>query len=98
MSNPNIKTECAVCEAKIWKIVNGKLRKTSIYTESTVELSDGSLMKVGVCNRHEKPDQTELSAITTKTHKGWLEEVALGIGNSEWVEQEGLKLSVIGVK
>jgi len=92
-----IKLECAVCDIPIKERVGDKLEKTRQYNEAQVELSDGSYMTVGVCFKHKKPTKAQLEKITTKTHLGWMEEVELGIGNLDWVNNRGFKLKVVGL-
>lgn len=92
-----IKRECAVCPTKIWEVTGEKLRKTPEYNEVDVRLDNLSKMTVGVCSKHLKPKKSDLDIMTEKSHQGWLEEVAFGIGNEDWVKNTGLKLKVTGV-
>jgi len=95
--NFRIKTECAVCPTKIWRLEGTRLKKTEEYHEIKVRLNDLSNMTVGVCSKHIKLDKTGLTLMTEKIHQGWLEEVALGIGNEGWVRNKGTSLEVVGV-
>lgn len=92
-----IKTECAVCPTKIWKFNGVKLKKTPEYNELDVKLNDLSNMTVGVCSQHLSPKKLELTTMTEKIHQGWLEEVALGVGEEQWVKEKGLKLEVVSL-
>lgn len=91
-----VKTECAACDTPIWAYNGIKLKKTDNYQEIDVDVSDGSKMRVGVCPRHTAPKKLDLQVMTEKIHQGWLEEVAFGIGNKEWVEAKGLHLEITG--
>lgn len=97
LDNFKIKTECAVCSTKIWAYDGFKLKKTDEYNEATVKLNNLSNMAVGVCGRHSKLKKSDLPIITEKNHQGWLEEVALGIGKKEWVNEVGSKLRAVGI-
>lgn len=99
MKQFKIKNECILCPTKIreYDELLGKLKKTAEYNEITVKLNDLSNMKVAVCSKHLKPKKTELDKITEKTQKGWLEELALGIGNKQWVMNIGSKLKVVSL-
>jgi hypothetical protein len=55
-------------------------------------------MKVGVCAKHQKPLVADMPNMTKKAHDGWLEEVAMGSGNVDWVQNKGLKLNIIGIQ
>lgn len=93
-----IKLECSVCDTPIWeKDVQG-YKKSSEYNEIVVKLNDLSNMKIGVCSKHINPNKKDLKKMTQKTLDGWLEEVALGMGNKEWVNNIGSKLIIVGVK
>ena len=92
------KQECSVCSVKIWEYNGVKLKKTDEYNEIDVALDNLSKMTIGVCSRHLKPSKLELQMITEKTHQGWLEEVALGVGDEEWVKNTGLNLKVVGTQ
>lgn len=92
-----IKTECSICPTKIWEYNGAKLKKTSEYNEAIVKLNNLSNMKIGVCSKHLKPKKAELDMITEKNMQGWLEEVALGIGNKQWLMDIGSKLKVVEV-
>lgn len=98
MDTMKIKQECSVCSIKIWEHNGVKLKKTAQYNEIDVRLNDLSKMTIGVCSKHLKPRKLELDMMTEKAHQGWLEEVALGIGNEEWVRDKGLKLEIVGVQ
>lgn len=98
MENLKRKTECAVCDTKIWEHNGVKLVKTSEYNEIDAQMSDLSKMTVGVCSKHLTPKKLELDIMTEKTHQGWTEEVVFGLGNDEWVKEVGLKLKIVGVK
>lgn len=91
------KQECGLCQTKIWEVVGEKLKKTDEYNEVDVQLDNQSKMTVGVCRRHVKPKQSDLPIMTEKAHQGWLEELAFGVGNKEWVDSVGLKINIIGV-
>lgn len=93
-----LKTECSVCQTKIWEHNGIKLTKTPEYNELDVRLNDLSKMTVGVCSKHLKPKKLELDMMTEKTHQGWLEEVHLGIGDEDWVKNTGLKLKIVGIQ
>lgn len=97
MENFKTKTECAVCPTKIWHYDGVRLKKTEEYNEIEVKLNILSKMTVGVCSKHLTPQKKDLKTMTNKIHQGWLEELALGIGNEQWVRDEGLKLQVVGV-
>lgn len=99
MENMKIKNECAICDTKIreFDVLKNKLKKTPEYNEITVKLNDLSNMKVAVCSKHLKPNKLQLATIMDKTQKGWLEELALGIGNKQWVMNIGSKLKVISL-
>lgn len=92
-----IKKQCSVCETPIWYFDGVKIRKTDEYREATVSLNDGSKMTIGVCRNHFQPSKEDFDKITEKTHQGWLEEVAFGVGKPDWVKQVGMKLKVTGV-
>jgi hypothetical protein len=70
------------------------LKRNSEYHEVDVKMSNGTTMTTGVCSKHTAPSKEQLATITEKTHRGWLEEVAYGIGNPLWVKSTGLKLTV----
>lgn len=91
-----IKTECSVCPTKIWYFNGAKLKKTNEYHEVDVIMNDGSSMTTGVCSKHTNPKKLEITMMTEKLHQGWLEEVAFGIGNEEWVRDKGMSLAVTG--
>lgn len=91
------KQECGLCQTKIWEVAGEKLRKTDEYNEVDVQLDNQSKMTVGVCSRHAKPKDKDLPIMTEKIHQGWLEELAFGVGNTDWVNQIGLKINIIGV-
>lgn len=97
IQNFKIKTECSLCPTKIWEYNGIKLKKTSEYHEATVKMDNLSQMKIGVCAAHSKIKKSDLPIIEAKTKQGWLEEVALGIGNEDWVKKTGSKLKVVGV-
>lgn len=92
-----VKNECAVCATPIWQYDGIKRKKTEQYNEASVMLNNESRMTVGVCNSHKQLKQFDLPLITEKARQGWLEEVALGIGKKEWVNNVGLKLEAVGV-
>lgn len=91
-----IKTECSVCPTKIWEYSGIKFKKTSEYHEADVKMSDLSTMTIGVCSRHRKLKKSDYPIVTEKTHQGWLEEVAFGIGHDSWVKNKGIHLKVVG--
>jgi hypothetical protein len=91
------KRECAVCPTEVHKVVNGKLRKSDEYHEVNLKLSDLYVMKVAVCSQHTEPTKDQLAVISNKVKQGWMEEVAFGIGNEDWVKNVGLKIEVTGV-
>jgi hypothetical protein len=93
----NIKTECTVCDTKIWENDGQKLKKSPEYNEVDVMLNDSSKMKVGVCSKHTKPKKPELDIITKKNFQGWMEEIALGVGSEVWVKSVGKELRVTGL-
>jgi hypothetical protein len=99
MKSLKYKRECSVCSTQIfdYDAKTGKLRKNDEYREVDVLLDNNSVMTTGVCTKHESPTNEELSIITEKVHKGWLEEVAYGIGNKAWVNNTGLNLNVVGL-
>ena len=97
ISEMKTKKECGVCQTRIWEVRGEKLRKTSEYGEIDVLLSNDSKMTVGVCSKHHEPKDLELAIITEKTHQGWLEEVAFGIGNKKWVKEVGVNLTAVGI-
>lgn len=96
LENTKIKQQCGVCDRAIWEYNGVKLKKTPEYNQIDVDLNNGTRMTVGVCSNHTKPKKMELKIMTEKMHQGWLEEVAFGIGNEEWVNQVGTKLQVVG--
>lgn len=91
------KLECGVCTTPIWHRVGGKLKRTPEYNEVIVNLSNLSKMSVGVCSKHTKPTKLELNMITEKTQQGWLEEVASGEGNEDWVRNCGVHLKAVSL-
>lgn len=91
------KQECLVCPTQIWATQGMKLKKTPEYNEVDVLLDNDSKMTAGVCSKHTKPKDLELKIMTEKTRQGWLEEVAFGVGNEEWVQTVGIKLNIVGV-
>lgn len=91
------KMSCGVCDTRIWRLVDEKMRKTDEYHEVDVKLDNGSKMTVGVCSRHTKLDGLGLRLMTERLHDGWKEELAFGLGNEEWVREVGDKLIVSGV-
>src|SRR3990167_7167012 len=93
-----IKIQCAVCPTRIWEVSGMRLKKTPEYHEIDVRLNNSSKMTVGVCSQHLKPKKLELAMMTEKIHQGWLEELAFGLGNEEWVRTEGTILKVTGVQ
>jgi len=99
MASLKSKRECSVCTTVIfdWDPKTDKLRTNEEYNEVEVELNDRSRMRTGVCSKHTALSKKDLPTITEKTHKGWLEEVAYGIGNAEWVKHKGLSLEVVGI-
>lgn len=99
MEELQYKYECSVCDKRIYTFdpVKGKTVRNLFYREADVLLSDGSVMRTGVCKDHEKPAKEDLLTMTIKTHLGWEEEIAGGFGDEEWVRSKGLKLSVVGV-
>lgn len=94
--NMRLRYQCAVCPTTIREAVNGKIKKNHEYNVIDVELNIGSLMAVGVCSKHTQPTTKELSTMDDKIHRGWDEEVAIGVGNKEWVEQVAPKLVIVG--
>lgn len=97
MEHTKIKKECLVCPVNIWEYNGVKLKKTPEYNETHVKLNNGSKMKIGVCSQHISPKKKDYPVMTEKNRQGWLEELALGIGNKKWVMEHGSKLEVIGV-
>lgn len=91
-----IKAECIACETPIHTKSGRKWKKGPEYNERRVNLNDGSQMTIGVCKQH-LTQPLELNSITKKAHEGWLEEIKLGIGNTEWIQKIGLKLKITGV-
>lgn len=92
------KFECGICDTRIWDYQNGKIKKTPEYREIDVRLSDLTNMTVGVCSRCIKPKKHDLLSMTEKMRRGWVEEVAFGFGNAEWVKNKGLSLEIVGLK
>lgn len=97
INDMKIKKECAVCQRAIWEVVGTRLKKTSEYNEVNVRMNNLTTMTVGVCSEHTKPGKLELAMITEKAHQGWLEEVAFGVGEEQWVKEVGLQLEAVGV-
>lgn len=97
MEHMKIKTQCAICPINIWEYTGVKMKKTSEYNEIEVRLNDLSKMKVGVCSKHLKPKKMELDMMTEKNMQGWLEELALGIGDKDWVQNVGSKLKAVSL-
>lgn len=92
-----IKQECAVCPTKIRDVVGDKFKRNSEYNEAEVVLNNKSKMIVGVCLKHSELKRSDLRSITSKVRKGWLEELAFGVGNEPWVRETGVNLTVVGV-
>jgi hypothetical protein len=92
-----VKLECSACDTPIWQPGKVGYEHSSEYNEVTVKLNDLSKMKIGVCSKHTKPNKKDLTKMTSKTIEGWLEEIALGVGNKEWVTSVGTKLIIVGV-
>lgn len=90
--------ECSVCDTKIRRTTGTGVERTGEYNEIDVVLNNLSTMTVGVCSKHRKPKRLELVMIAEKAKKGWMEEVAFGIGNEAWVRRVGMGLEVVGVK
>jgi hypothetical protein len=100
MNSTKYKRECSVCDTKIHdfdKLTN-KYKKNGEYHELEVELSDHSIMTVGVCSAHKSAGEQEFPVMTDRVHRGWLEEVAAGTGNKQWVKEVGLNLEVVAVR
>lgn len=97
VQNFRVKLECAVCPTRIWDSTGTHLKKTGEYNEVDVRLSDGTLMTTGVCSEHVALKGGDLLKMTEKMRKGWLEEVALNIGDGGWVHGKGVKLVVEAV-
>lgn len=91
-----VKDECMVCPVKIWDASKGVRKKTDQYHETDTQLDDGTIMTIGVCAKHQKIDLNDIPRINQKLQQGWLEEVALGLGDAEWVKNKAHKLTVIG--
>ena len=98
VEHTKIKNQCSVCETRIWEYDGVKIKKTPEYHETDVALNNGTLMTTGVCSKHTRPKGVDFAIMTEKMHQGWLEEVAFGIGNKQWVDSVGMKLEVTGVK
>lgn len=92
-----ITLECGVCATPIRERVGKKVKKTSEYREIVVNLNNLSRMSVGVCSKHTSPTKLELDMITQKVRQGWMEEVALGVGNREWVESRGVNIKAVSL-
>lgn len=90
--------ECALCETPVHNVVDGRLRRNGEYHEVVLTLSDLSKMKVAVCSIHTEPTKDQLPMVAQKVKQGWMEEVAFGIGNKDWLENTGLKLEIVGVE
>lgn len=91
-----VKKECMVCPTNIWEYNGVKYVKTDAYNETDVKLHDGSRMTIGVCPKHVKVKLQDLPLINQKLQQGWLEEVALGIGDDSWVKQKAHKITAVG--
>ena len=100
MIAPTLKTklECSVCDTRIWEPGVTGYKKSAEYNEVIVKLNDLSKMTIGVCSKHKEPTKSDLDKMTLKTLDGWLEEVANGIGNQEWVTNIGSKIKIVGVQ
>ena len=92
-----IKLECSVCTTPIWQKADIGYEKSPEYNELVVKLNDLSKMKIGVCSKHTEPNKKDLTKMNQKILEGWIEEVALGIGNKEWVDSIGSKIKIMEV-